>query len=289
MRRYWGRILIVGGVVLCLMLASAAEAGIIEVFFQGQNVRHTLFSLSQQEVEYVQLNKVAEMFQLTLDIDPIDGRVVLRYGQHSLSFFPGQNTVIANRRTYFLDIPPRHIEGVIMVPLQFLTAIVPLIYDQEIVWDPANSRLVVGIQDLEIFDLYPIPYGEYTRIVVEMNRVVSYKIREKLPSLLIFEFPQSTFQLPENPLQIHSPAVQHVKVIDSFGSTQIILRLGDEFLRYTHQLLEDPVRLVIDVYNARETLVEAQTPDDIVEETLPTDTEPMTPTLPKRSPLLRTV
>jgi N-acetylmuramoyl-L-alanine amidase len=95
--------------------------------------------------------------------------------------------------------------------------------------------------------------------------------------------------LPENPLQIHSPAVQHVKVIDSFGSTQIILRLGDEFLRYTHQLLEDPVRLVIDVYNARETLVEAQTPDDIVEETLPTDTEPMTPTLPKRSPLLRTV
>jgi N-acetylmuramoyl-L-alanine amidase len=89
-----------------------------------------------------------------------------------------------------------------------------------------------------------------------MNQAASYKITEKLPSLLIFELPHSSFTLSENPLQVNSRSVQHVKVIDSFGSTQIIVRLGAKFEQYKHSVTEDPPRLLIDLYNTLETIVE---------------------------------
>lgn len=268
--------------------AISADAGTLEIYFREQNIRHTLYTLYEGQIEYVPLHKVVEMFGISEEIDPIDGRVVLRYSDKSASFFPGQASVIANRRTHFLDMPPRKIEGVIMVPLQFLTAILPLIYEGDIAWDAGNRRLVIAIQDLEISDMYFSPYGDYTRIVVELNQAVSYKVTERLPSLLIFELPHSKFQLPQNPLQINSRSVKHVKVIDSFGSTQIIIRIGTEFVRYTHQVTEDPPRILVDLYNAQEALVDVQTSEDILEEDIFVEPQQVAPIAPRRF-ALRTV
>ena len=234
------------------------------------------------------MDKISELFRLAQEIDPIDGRVVLRYGEKSASFFPGQGTVIADRRSHFLEVSPLKLDGVIMVPLQFLSTILPLIYDKDILWEPENKKFWVGVHDLEISNVYSSPYGDYTRIFVDMNQVVSYKITEKLPSLLIVELPHSTFQLPHNPLQINSRSVKHVKVIDSFGSTQIIIRLGSEFVRYTHQILEEPSRLIIDVYNTQRTVVETQRSEDIREEDLSTQPGYVMPPVPKQF-VLRTV
>lgn len=258
--------------ILSSFFASSAEAGIVEIYFSANNVRYTLYTLHDGQVEYVQLNKLSQMFRLSEEVDPVDGRVVLRYNDKSASFFPGQDTVIANRRSHFLEVPPRKIEGVIMIPLEFLTKILPLIYDEEIVWDSATRTLKVGVQNLEIYNLYTTPFGKYTQIVVELNQAASYKVTEKLPSLLIFELPHSSFTLPENPLQVNSQSVQHVKVTNSFGSTQIIVRLGAEFKQYKHSVTEEPARLLIDVYNTLDIPVETpetlETPE--IPETLET-------------------
>jgi len=272
--------------ILSNFFPSSTEAGIVDVYFGADNVRYTLYTLHDGQTEYVHLNKVSQMFRFSEEIDPIDGRVVLRYKNKSASFFPGQGTVIANRRSYFLDVPPRKIEGVIMIPLQFLTDILPLIYDEDIVWDAAKRTFKIGVQNLEIYNLFSSPYGDYTRLVVEMNRVISYKVTEKLPSLLIFELPHSRFTLSQNPLQLNSRSVQHVKVIDSFGSTQIIVRLGSEFERYTHLVTDDPPRLLIDVYNTTETVVETQETEEITEGITEIDLtqegEQTSPTVPRK-------
>jgi N-acetylmuramoyl-L-alanine amidase len=275
-------------VVLCWFFVGVIEAGTVEVSFSDQNLQYTLFTLYHEQNEFVQLDKVSEMFRLDQEIDPIDGRVVLRYGDKSASFFPGQGTVIADRRSHFLRVAPLKIDEVIMVPLQFLTTILPLIYEQDILWDPENKKFWVGVHDLEISNLYSSPYGEYTRIFVEMNQAISYRVTEKLPSLLIFELPYSTFQLTHNPLQINSRSVRHVKVIDSFGSTQIIVRLGQEFVRYTHQVTDNPSRLIIDVYNTQRSVVETQRSEDIREEDLSAQSGPMMFPVPRQF-VLRTV
>jgi N-acetylmuramoyl-L-alanine amidase len=259
--------------ILSSFFASSTEAGIVEIYFSANNVRYTLYTLHDGQLGYVQLNKISQMFRFSEEVDPVDGRVVLRYNDKSASFFPGQDTVIANRRSHFLEVPPRKIEGVIMIPLEFLTKILPLIYDEEIVWDSATRTLRVGVQNLEIYNLYTTPFGKYTQIVVELNQAASYKVTEKLPSLLIFELPHSSFTLPENPLQVNSQSVQHVKVTNSFGSTQIIVRLGAEFEQYKHSVTEDPARLLIDVYNTLDIPVE--TPE--IPETPETPEIPETP------------
>ena len=267
-----GIIILISGGLLFLGTFSSAEAGVIEVYFTEYDVNYTLYTLNDGQNEYVHLDKVTQMFRLSEEIDPIDGRVVLKNDEKTASFFPGQTTVIAERRSHFLEVPPRRIEGMIMIPIQFLTEILPLIYDSEILWDPGKRILQVGIQQLNISDLYASPYGDYTRIVLEMNQAVNYKITEKLPSRLTFELPYSQFSLSQNPLQINSRAVEYVKLINSFGTTQIVMKLGPEFKRYEHVLLEEPPRLVIDVYNIQEQVIETPTPESlsegIVEETI---------------------
>ncbi len=250
------------------LAVSFADAGMITVAFSNRGDRFTLPTMNEGASEFVRLDRVVELFGLNFDVDPVDGRVMLGFEGNTASFFPGQPAVIAHRRTHFLDTPPRLVEGVVMVPLEFLAKILPLIYEDDILWDTSQRTLLVGTHNLEILDLYSSPYGEYTRIAVAMNKVVSYKTTEKLPSMLIVELPNSQFQLPQNPLTIDSPSVKHIKVVNSFGSTQIIVRLGQDFVRYTHRLIEDPPRLILDVYNSREQLVDAQTSEDIVEEDL---------------------
>jgi len=270
--------------------AASAGAGMITVSFNNQDKRFTLPTMNEGATEFVHLSRIAELFGLELDIDPGDGHVVLGAEGDSASFFPGQRSVIVHRRTHFLDTPPRSVEGVIMVPLEFLSNILPLIYVDDIVWDAAQRTLSVGThRSLEITDLYSSPYGDYTRIAISMSQVVSYKTTEKLPSMLIIELPNSQFHLAQNPLVIDSPSARQVKLVNSFGTTQILIRLGPDFVRYTHRIIEDPPRLIIDLYNSQEQHVESRVSENIVEEDL---TDPQAgqqlPTL-QRAFSLRTV
>jgi len=241
-------------------VAAAANAGTIEVLFNNENLRYTLFTTNDGTGEYVQLEKIANIFQLQLEIDKTNGRILLQYGEKTLSFLPGDPTVISAKRSYPMTFPAQKIEGVLMVPLEFLTKTLPLIYDYDLVWDGQQRRLTVGIQNLELLSLYASPYADYTRIAVQLSQNVPYKITEKLPSLLIFELPQATFNLQDNPLQINNSAIKHVKVIDNFGTTQILIRLGDEFVRYAHKIKENPPRLIIDVFTTDEAIAEEETP-----------------------------
>ncbi len=256
---------------------SLVEAGTFEVAFSDRNSRQTLVTLNERHVEFVQLEHIAAVFEVEFEIDPVDGRVVLRKQEKTASFFPGQQSVIAARRSYFLDTPPVKMEGKIMVPLEFLTSILPLVYDHDLTWDAGRHTLFVGVQNLEILGLSFSPYGNNTRIVVSTNKAPSYTVSEKLPSMLIFNFPQAVINLQENPVEINSRSVKHAKVIDTFGTTQMIVRLGNDFDRYTHRLLEDPPRLLLDVYNTQESIIEAPLSGvdggDIIEQDISTPNE----------------
>ncbi|PID59029.1 hypothetical protein CSB45_01045 [candidate division KSB3 bacterium] len=258
-------------ILLCAgLLASQADAGTIEVAFSDGSAQQTLMTRNERNVEFLQLQHLAAIFEIEMSVDPVDGRVVLSKQGKSASFFPGQQTVIADRRSYFLETPPLEIEGRIMVPLEFLSSILPLVYDRELRWDAARRTLSAGIQNLEILSLSFSPYGDSTRIIVKTNKEPSYTVSEKLPSMLIFNLPQAKLNIRNNPLTINTRSVKQVKVIDTFGTTQIIIRLGEDFSRYTHKVLKGPPRLLIDAYNTRESRIEAPVSDSggIIEQDL---------------------
>lgn len=283
------------GLVWIMLISSVAEAGVVEVFFTDYDVRYTLYTLNEGQSEYVQLERVAEMFRLSFEIDPIDGRVVLRNGEKTASFFPGQGTVISDRHSYFVDVPPRKVNGTVMLPLEFITAILPLIYEGEIFWDPAKRLFQIGVQELEISKLYASPYGEYTRIVVEMSDAATYKVTEKLPSRLLIELPYSKLALGSTMVEVSSPAVEYVKIINSFGTTQMTVKLGKDFQRYRHLVIEDPPRLLIDVYNTAEMPMETPLPVEganiggIIETDLTPETASELGAMPQKQFTLQTV
>jgi N-acetylmuramoyl-L-alanine amidase len=281
--------------LLCVMLAApVVEAGVADVIFTGHDVRYTLYTLNDGAYEYIQLHNVAEIFRLTVEVEPGDGRVVLRNQDRAASFFPGQGTVIADRRSYFVDAPPRVINGVVMVPLEFLTQILPLIYDGDIFWDPARRAFHVGVQELEISRLYVTPYGDYTRIVVEMNTTAAYTVTEKLPSRLLIDLPYSKLELEQSTIEVSNPAVDYVRVINSFGTTQMTVRLGHDFEQYRHAIMEDPPRLVLDVYHtlappAATAPVEGVEVGGILETDLTAETAPGLAAPPRKAFSLQTV
>ncbi|GAK54920.1 cell wall hydrolase/autolysin [Candidatus Vecturithrix granuli] len=290
-RKYWLR-LALGILIWICGWNLVAEAGTIEVVFHDQDIRYTLFTLYNGQAEFVHVNKIAEIFQIAAETDPIDGHVTFSSGVKTASFFPGKNEVIAARRSYTLEIAPLKIEGVIMVPLEFLTKILPLIYTREIIWEPGSRRFVVGSENpeiLQISTLSAIPSSEYTQITAEFSQGASYKVTEKLPSMLIFEFPQATFDLAQNPLQINSRSVKHVSVVDSFGSTQIIVRLGNEFVRYEHQMSKDPAHWVLKVYHGPKTPDTTQPVEGLIEANLVAPEQPGFPASEPKPYVLRTV
>ena len=252
--------------MLVVSAPGRARAGTVEVSLLDRDIRYTLFTVEREQTEFFHLNKVAELFQLPVEIDPIGGRVILQADGQAASFFPGQPTVIVDRRSYALSSPPIRMEGVIMLPLEFLTTILPILSGKDVQWDASERKLRIGAQRLTMTALYASPYGDFTRLTVDLSEPVTPEVREKLPSLLIFELPQAELLLPDNPLEVNSRSVKHVKVVDTFGTTQIVIRLEKEFVRYTHEVTDHPPRLVIDVYNTQETLVDAPTSPDIQEE-----------------------
>jgi N-acetylmuramoyl-L-alanine amidase len=243
-----GRVLALFVTGIVVALAAPAYAGIIDVYVTDENARYTLYTVQNAEAEFIPIDKIAQIFRLSLSIDPADGRVVLQNDDKSLSFFPQQETVISNRRSYFLKIPPRQIGGVLMVPMEFVTAMLPLIYEGNLAWDAGRRTLQVGFKEVEISNVYVSPYGEYTRVVVELNQTVSYKVTERLPSRITFDLPSSKILTPQDTIQVNSQTVEYVKLITSFGTTQLLVKLGPQFKRYQHQMLENPSRLVIDLY-----------------------------------------
>ena len=272
--RYTNRLTAAALFLLLGWITPSVDAGTVNVLFNDSSLRYTLLTRQEGQTEYVNLQKAADMFQFTFETDPADGRVTVQYHQKSLTFFPEQPDVLVAERSYALAAPPRRIEGVLMMPLEFLTKTLPLIYENTVLWDARARTLTVGIADFAILGIEASPFADYTRLAVQLSQPVPYKIIEKLPSMLIFEFPQGTFEIVDNPVQINTSAIRHAKLIESFGTTQMIVRLGEEFVRYTHKIKTDGdvCRLLIDVFTTDAEIAEEPTPTpEATEEPTPAD------------------
>jgi N-acetylmuramoyl-L-alanine amidase len=223
-------------------------ANTLDVLFGDSKSRYTLYSSLEGEKEYIPLNQVIQVFNLTRTWDSLNGMVILGYRGKTGAFKPDQTDIIVERRTFLLKNPPKYIEGILMIPLEFIIDVLPLFYDKEISWDPSRRLLKVGSGHIEITSVQHAVYNDYTRIIVQTNKPVTYKVVEKLPALLIVDLPESSFSLSNNPVQVGSNSVKIVKIINSYGTTQVLVNLSPQFINYDHFALNDPPRIVIDVH-----------------------------------------
>jgi N-acetylmuramoyl-L-alanine amidase len=240
------------GIVLILLLGfvpSSSQANTLELVFEDGRSRSTLYTLSEGGVEYIPLNQVVQAFNLSRNWDSLNGMILLSYRGRTASITPDQPIAIVERRSYSFKNSPKYIEGILMIPLDYVINILPLLYDKEMSWDSSRRVLRIGSNRIEITSIQHAVYTDYTRIVIQTNKSIAYKVVEKLPALLILDLPEASFILPNNPLQVGSNVVKTVKVINSYGTTQVLINLGEQFASYNHFALNDPPRIVIDVYS----------------------------------------
>jgi len=234
--------------VLLSLAPSPSRADTLDVVFEDSKSRNTLYVMPRPEGEYIPLNQVIQVFNLTRTWDSLNGMIILNYQGKTASLAPDQPVVIVERRSYSLKTPPRYIEGILMVPLEYVVDILPLLYDKDVAWDSSRRILRIGSSRIEIASIQHAVYTDYTRVIIQTNKSVAYKLVEKLPALLIVDLPEASFFLPNNPLAIGSGAVKNVRVINSYGTTQVLINLGAQFASYNHFALNDPPRIVIDIY-----------------------------------------
>lgn len=233
------------------LIPSHAQANLVHVIFEDNKSRSTFYPVPGIEGDYVSLNHVIQAFNLKRTWDSLNGMIILSYRDKTAILTPDQPVVIVERRSYSLKNPPRYIEGILMIPLEYVTNILPLFYDKEIAWDPSRRTLKVGSHRIEITSIQHTVYHDYTRLIIQTNRPITYRLVEKLPSLLILDLPETSFRLTNNPLLVEgSNTIKNVKVINSYGITQVLINLGNQFINYNHFALDDPPRIVIDVYSA---------------------------------------
>jgi N-acetylmuramoyl-L-alanine amidase len=239
-------------IVLIFLLGfipSSSQANTLELVFEDGRSRSTLYTLVEGGVEYIPLNQVVQAFNLSRNWDSLNGMIILSYRGRTASITPDQPIAIVERRSYSFKNSPKYIEGILMIPLDYVINILPLLYDKEMSWDPSRRILRIGSSRVEIASIQHAVYTDYTRIIIQTNKSIAYKVVEKLPALLIIDLPEAGFMLPNNPIQVGSNVVKTVKVINSYGTTQVLINLGGQFASYNHFALNDPPRIVVDVYS----------------------------------------
>jgi N-acetylmuramoyl-L-alanine amidase len=158
-----GRAHLVAGVLLLLLCAGTAGAGLRTISHEGR--------------AYVELSRVADTLQTKLDATAESSQARLRAGSHVVTFTRNWSRILIDGTPVVLDAPVVVKKGVWLVPETFLTQVMPKI---------AQETPALTLEEMRVRS-----YPSFTRIVLETSGPVGYRVepggphetRVRLPGL----------------------------------------------------------------------------------------------------------
>lgn|GEM_PF-824101 len=130
--------------VLCLVSSSvvAEDSTPLRVLDAGGEEIASLEVLEIQEVKYVLLGEVKELFSGTAKYERLIGRVTVTMRGRKIILTLGQHQLKIDGEEYVLSNPPTSISGKVAVPLDFLTEILPNVIGKRIKLDQSQGWIL---------------------------------------------------------------------------------------------------------------------------------------------------
>jgi N-acetylmuramoyl-L-alanine amidase len=200
--------------------------------------------------EFVALDDLASAFQLTVHEESL-GAVTVSYKGKTIVLTTDQALASVSGRLVSLPAPPSRTGRRWLVPVEFISRALSLIYDTRLDLRKPSHLLVVGDLRVPRITIRYDPLGPAGRLTIDATPRATGTVTQEAEHLTI-KFDADALDLPSPPLP--PPATPGLLLgVRSVDATTIAVDLGPRFagFRATSQPVDTTARLVIDLVTAQ--------------------------------------
>jgi N-acetylmuramoyl-L-alanine amidase len=192
--------------------------------------------------EFIALDDLASAFQLTLR-DEAFGAVTVGYKGKTILLTPDQAVVSVGGRLVSLPAPPVRNGRRVLVPVEFVSRALTLIYDTRLELRKPSRLLLVGDYRMPRVTLR-LEAADQTRVVIDATPRTDSSVSQQNNALLV-KFDADALDLSIAPFQ-PQPLIQSARFLEP---VTLAIDLGPRFaaFRATSQPLDSSTRLTIDL------------------------------------------
>lgn len=125
-----------------VVLNTTAETTPLKVFSEADEI-DSLDVLEIQGAKYVLLREVGELFSGTIKSEHLTGRTTVTIMGKRIVLTLNQHRLMVDNEEYVLSNPPVSASGDVVIPVEFLTAIMPHVIGRQITLDQKNLVLQI--------------------------------------------------------------------------------------------------------------------------------------------------
>ncbi len=226
-------------------ILSGTSNGVKVIYDEGQ-AEATIKSLAFRGTDFVYLKEMVNLFRLDLEWDAITKKVTLTSGPDQVIFFVGSSQIMVNDRVKRIAQPSRFSNGAIVLPIEFLSEILDGVLKAKIDWDPKTRILKVSGGRLSVREVRHSSYLDSTRIVIDLLKPLSYRVRKELPDQVTIDIYGGECNPGGLSLEINDGRVKNIQAFQLPDATQIVIGLLKD-LPCKDFILKNPNRIVLDI------------------------------------------
>jgi N-acetylmuramoyl-L-alanine amidase len=225
-------------------------------FVSGQDQVLTIFEDSRksevplQMIEGTPFVRIVDLqTYLGLQINPAVGNqnVSITSGAHTVILSANRSLVSVDQKLVSLSKPVFLVQGIWMVPLDFIPKVLRGISEKKILWLENSRSLMLGNVQANQVTLKYASEQQYSRIVFQSATPIAYTVYADGNILTVL--PQSQdFSAGFQDAAFEDGVVQSVKMETVDNRKIIKIQTGSEYSSYRSFELKDPPRFVIDLY-----------------------------------------
>jgi N-acetylmuramoyl-L-alanine amidase len=199
-------------------------------------------------------------------------------GDRSASIYSGRSLVPTDGRQLLLSAPATVRGGRWFVPLDFLSKVLPVLTEEKVTYREDERLLVLGESFPEL-TVRSMAYPAYTRVVLETTGSAPFQVNqlgEQIQVLIQAPYIETDFRGQE----ILDGVVDRLTLDRVSDAYMFTVELGERFGTLQASELDDPKRLVLDLFRSRVPTGVVTTPIPEEGEELPPPDPILVPTTP---------
>jgi len=240
-------------------LARPAEASGLRLALEGRERGQLSTVFTEDGAAYVSLDQLARLLGVTPRWSARSTTATFRVGKQTVQLTRDQPRVLVQGKPVSLSAPPRVLKSGWVVPEEFLTRLLPRIVPQLTVVKaaPVPKRDIKPVRSaLPLEDLRVRSYPSFTRVVLEASGRFDYLLRPSpreirvLLSGVAIEAPRTE--------EVADGLVRQLRLERSGRDVVLTIGLETSPEETRPAVLEEPFRLVLDLYKAKAARPDAQ-------------------------------
>jgi N-acetylmuramoyl-L-alanine amidase len=169
-----------------LPLGAAAEKSLGVVYADGRQTEDVPLAKLEPESDelFISAYDLARIFKATKFWNPDNRKLVLRIGNHRYLLTIDTRVVIVDETPVLMRVPVRYDEGLVKIPLEFITGVLTPRSVEKITLDEKLLLLSIGSPEYNVTGIELVDDKDGTRAVLTLTEELLYHIDSETPGIL---------------------------------------------------------------------------------------------------------